>query len=208
MSYNTEQFEQIVLIKSGLDAELMEKDEFFVANDLTWYPDTEDASVHIVPKVMVVARPKGQREAYRQWLEDNIAPLVVFEIASPTDTFTQLLNKYKFYQQYGVQEYYLLRPENQTIEGWVREVDELVDVAEMNNFKSPSLGISFKVLDNKVEIYHSDDKPFETYAQISERQEQRNQRRREAHRRLTDSKIRSMIQKLREMGVNPDDLDE
>ncbi len=208
IAYNTEQFEQIVLIKSGLDAEFADKDEIFVAGDLIWFPDAQESSRHIVPDVMVVARPKAQREAYRQWLEDGIAPLVVFEIAAPADTFTQLLKKYKFYEQYGVQEYYLLRPENQTVEAWIRHANELIAVENIHDFQSPSLGITFKVLADKIEIYHSNGRKFETYSEISARTEKRNLRRREAHRRLTGSKIRMMVQKLREMGVNPDDLDD
>jgi len=208
LAYDTLQFEQIVLLKSGLDFEFSKKEDFFVAGDLIWYPEAENTENQIVPDVMVVNRPKNRRHAYRQWEEDNIAPLVVFEVTSPVDNFTKLLHKFKFYEANGVQEFYLFNPENQTIEGWMRKGEKLVEIEKMDGFKSPSLSIEFKKNGERMDVFHTNGRKFETYAEISARAEKRSKRRQDAHRRLTESKVRMMVKKLREMGVNPDELEE
>jgi len=201
LAYDTLQFEQIVLLKSGLDFELSKKEDFFVASDLIWYPEAENSGNQIIPDVMVVKRPKSRRHAYRQWEEENVAPLVVFEVTSPTDNFTKLLRKFKFYEVNGVQEFYLFNPENQVIEGWTRKGKELVEVQKMDGFKSPNLDIEFKKNGREMEIFHTNGCKFETYAEINARTQKQSKR------RLTESKVRMMVKKLREMGINPDELE-
>jgi len=80
----------------------------FVAGNLLWYPVEGRPYISVAPDVMVaLGRPKGDRRSYLQWQEDNIAPQVVFEIASPSNTRTELEDtKLTFYQDYGVEEYY------------------------------------------------------------------------------------------------------
>jgi Uma2 family endonuclease len=53
--------------------------------------------------LVVIGRPKGKRGSYKQWEEANIAPLVVFEILSPSNTQKEMANKLLFYQRYGVE---------------------------------------------------------------------------------------------------------
>jgi len=205
--YNTLQFEQIELLKSGLDFEFSKKENFFVANNLIWYPEAKNSENQMTPDIMVVNRPKAQRHAYQQWKEENIAPLVVFEVISPIDNFAKLLHKFKFYEANHVQEFYLFNPENQTIEGWIRQDTELVEIEKMDGFRSPSLGIVFKSSGEKIEVFHANGCKFKTYTEINTK-EKRNKHRQDIHRRLTESKVRMMVKKLREMGVNPDELKE
>ena len=81
---NTEQYRWIVTIQQNLDW-LLEKS--FVAGDLFWYPIEGRSDISVAPDVMVaLTRPKGKRLSYKQWVEDNIPPQVVFEILSPSNT--------------------------------------------------------------------------------------------------------------------------
>ena len=104
-------FELIVLIKKNLDLLFINDPNVFVAGDLLWYPIEGDNKNRIAPDVMVIlGRPKGDRGSYQQWKEDNIPPQVVFEILSPGNTVKEMVKKYKFYEHYGVEEYYLYDP--------------------------------------------------------------------------------------------------
>jgi Uma2 family endonuclease len=108
MADNTKQFEYIVTIKGGLDALYHSDPNVFVAGDLLWYPVEGDNTIRQAPDVFVVfGRPKGHRGSYRQWEEGGIAPQVVFEILSPSNRLGEMLRKFKFYERYGVEEYYV-----------------------------------------------------------------------------------------------------
>jgi Uma2 family endonuclease len=112
MAQNTKQYRYITTIQGGLAAMFRDRPDVFVAGDLFWYPIEGDNKTRVAPDVMVVfGRPKGDRDSYRQWEEDNIAPQVVFEILSPSNTLTELLDKSLFYARYGVQEYYIYDPD-------------------------------------------------------------------------------------------------
>ena len=109
---NTRQFEYIVTIKGGLDVVFRDHEDVFVAGDLFWYPVEGNNQLRVAPDILVaMGRPKGHRGSYRQWLEDNIAPQVVFEIISPSNRAGELTRKFAFYEQNGVEEYYIYDPE-------------------------------------------------------------------------------------------------
>src|SRR5438094_9774651 len=108
MAENTVQFEYIVTIKCGLEALFRDAPNIFVAGDLFWYPVEGDNTIRTAPDVLVAMnRPKGHRSSYQQWLEDNAAPQAVFEIRSPSNRFGERVEKFRFYERYGVEEYYL-----------------------------------------------------------------------------------------------------
>lgn len=82
----------------------------FVAGDLLWYPQPGDNKIRQAPDTMAVfGGPKGDRSSYQQWEEGNIPPQVVFEILSPGNPLKEMARKFKFYEQYGVEEYYIYR---------------------------------------------------------------------------------------------------
>ena len=142
MAQNTKQYRYITTIQGGLAAMFRDRPDVFVAGDLFWYPIEGDNKTRVAPDVMVVfGRPKGDRDSYRQWEEDNIAPQVVFEILSPSNTLTELLDKSLFYERYGVQEYYVYDPDGGGLYGFVRdESGHLRRVLEMRGWVSPLLG--------------------------------------------------------------------
>jgi Uma2 family endonuclease len=112
MAQNTKQYRWITTIQGGLAAMFRNRDDVFVAGDLFWYPIEGDNTDPRRPDVMVVfGRPKGDRDSYRQWEEGGVAPQVVFEILSPSNTLSELLDKSLFYEHHGVQEYYIYDPD-------------------------------------------------------------------------------------------------
>ena len=83
-----------------------------MAGDLLWYPVQGKPKIRTAPDAMVAfGRPKGYRGSYKQWEEEGIAPQVVFEVLSPGNRPKDLVRKFRFYEQYGVEEFYLYDPE-------------------------------------------------------------------------------------------------
>nr|WP_245395609.1 Uma2 family endonuclease [Anthocerotibacter panamensis] len=119
---NTKQFRYIVYIKEGLDWLFAENPSVFVAGDLLWYPLEGNNKRRQAPDAMVVfGRPKGDRGRYQQWREENMPPQVVFEVLSPGNTADEMKRKFTFYEEFGVEEYYLYDPDRFTLKGYVRE---------------------------------------------------------------------------------------
>jgi Uma2 family endonuclease len=124
MADNTKQYEWIVTIKGGLDILFRDDPNVFVAGDLLWYPVEGDNRTRIAPDVLVAfGRPKGDRGSYKQWEEGNIAPQVVFEVLSPGNRAGEMARKFDFYDRFGVEEYYLYDPDEQSFTGWLRRDD-------------------------------------------------------------------------------------
>jgi Uma2 family endonuclease len=179
MAENTLQFKWIVVIKEGLEAVFRRDPDVFVAGDLLWYAVEGEPTIRTAPDVLVViGRPKGYRGSYKQWEEDGIAPQVVFEILSPGNRFGKMLEKFRFYDRYGVEEYYIYDPGDGSLEGWRRGVDRLEEITKMAGFVSPRLGIRFEPADgpNNLEIIGPDGKRFQTYVELIEQLEAEHRR--------------------------------
>jgi Uma2 family endonuclease len=230
---NTTQFRLITTIHGGLDALLPDT---FVAADLLWYPIEGDPSTSAAPDVMVAfGRPKGDRRSYLQWNEDNIAPQVVFEIASPSNTLKELEeDKLRFYQENGVEEYYLYYPDRQTFKGWLRDEESLDEeslqpIASTDGWVSPRLKVRFELVEGELQLYRPDGRRFATYAEIEARASQAEERaslekiraeraeaqieqsqaiasQAEERAQLAEAQATLLAQRLRELGVNPDEL--
>ena len=192
---NTVQFEWIVALKQNLDRLTLPDTDIFVAGDLFWYPVEGRADICVAPDVLVaIGRPKGKRGSYQQWREDGIAPQVVFEIISPSNTAQEMAGKVRFFQTYGVQEYYVYDPEKNTLDVWQRENDRLVGGSAPPESISPLLGVRFVRSPETLTLYHPDGREFTSYQDELERADQERDR------------ADKLAAKLRELGVDPDAL--
>lgn len=213
MADNTKQFELIVLIKKNLDLLFDNHPNVFVAGDLLWYPVEGNNITRRAPDVMVVfGRPKGDRGSYLQWREDNIPPQVVFEILSPSNSAKEMINKYKFYERYGVEEYYLYDPDTGELTGWLRSGDELAEIEQMIGWVSPRLSIRFEMSDGELQIYRPDGQQFLSYLELAQKQEQAEARAEKAEARAeqasaraekAEAELQALRALLQERGVNP-----
>lgn len=200
MADNTKQFRYIVTIQGGLDSLFKDNPDVFVAGDLLWYPVEGNNTIRQAPDVMVVfGRPKGDRGSYQQWRENNIAPQVVFEVLSPGNRFGKMLNKFRFYERYGVEEYYVYDPDNGNLEGWLRSGTELNEIALMESWVSPLLGIRFAVVENELQLYRPDGQKFSSYVEIDRQRELAEQRALQEAQRAE-----RLAERLRSLGINPD----
>lgn len=177
MADNTKQFRWIVVIKENLEIMFAADENVFVAGDLLWYPVEGNNKLRQAPDAMVVlGRPKGDRGSYKQWLEDNIAPQVVFEILSPGNRPKQMFEKLLFYQRYGVREYYIYDPDKIELTGLLRSGEWLEPIEEMNGWVSPLLNICFEITENNLEIYRPDGQRFLTPVELEQLKKQEKQR--------------------------------
>jgi Uma2 family endonuclease len=169
MAENTLQFQWIVTIKEGLERVFRDRSDVFVAGDLIWYPEEGRPDICTAPDALVAfGRPKGYRGSYKQWDEGGIAPQAVFEVLSPGNRMRRMIEKYKFYEKYGVEEYYIYDPDDVDLTGYHRLNDQFHEISAMNGWTSPVLGIRFNVTGNNLEIYGPDGRPFLTYQEIAD----------------------------------------
>ena len=209
MADNTKQFGWIVTIKENLEALFANNPQVFVAGDLLWYPVEGSNTIRQAPDAMVAfGRPKGDRGSYQQWLENDIPPQVVFEILSPGNRLAETARKYKFYNQYGVEEYYVYDPDDNELIGWQRS-DSYLDVIEnMSSWVSPRLQIRFEITGDTMEIYRPDGERFLTFTELGQLRDQERQRVDQERQRADQEQSRAdrLAERLREMGINPEEV--
>jgi Uma2 family endonuclease len=176
MADNTKQFRWIVVIQQNLEWLFADDPQVFVAGDLLWYPVEGDNTTSAAPDVMVVVgRPKGDRGSYKQWEEGNLPPQVVFEILSPCNTRAEMNRKLLFYNQFGVDEYYLYDPDRNELSGWLRREGFLDVVEPIADWVSPQLQIQFNLSGEELQIYRPDGQRFLSYVEIAQQAEQERQ---------------------------------
>jgi Uma2 family endonuclease len=206
MADNTLQFEWIVTIKENLEVVFLDRPDVFVAGDLLWYPVEGDPKIRTAPDAMVAfGRPKGYRGSYRQWEEGGIAPQVVFEVLSPGNRTSKMIRKLKFYERYGVEEYYIYDPDDNELSGCQRAGDELVTIEDMNGWTSPRLGIRFDCSGSDLRIFGPDGRPFLTFTGLDEQRKRlADERDRIADERDRIAQERDLLKaKLASLGIEP-----
>ncbi|MCS6830282.1 MAG: Uma2 family endonuclease [bacterium] len=224
MADNTKQLEAIVYLYDNLCALFAEREDVFVAADLFWYPVEGHPEIRTAPDVLVVlGRPKGHRPSYKQWEEGNVAPQVVFEVLSPSNRPSDLIEKYLFYRQYGVEEYYLYDPDRGVLDGWIRKEDDLKPVEQMEGWVSPRLGVRFTLDGDALVLYRPDGERFVPYVELRRRMERAEREAEQAQREAEQERLRAeqaqreaeqerrraqqLAQRLRELGVNPEEVE-
>jgi Uma2 family endonuclease len=216
MSDNTKQFRWIVTIKENLELLFASDPNVFIAGDLLWYPVEGSNNICQAPDVMVaISRPKGDRGSYKQWQESDIAPQVVFEILSPSNRLGEMSRKLSFYEQYGVEEYYLYDPDRIDFTGWMRNNGRLELIDFEGIWTSPRLDIRFELQPQDLVIYRSDGQQFLGFVELDRQRQQAEDLAAEAARLVEAADQRAdraeeqsakLAAKLRELGIDPSSL--
>jgi Uma2 family endonuclease len=207
MAENTLQYEWIVAIHGNLERQFRNDPDVFVAADNLIYPVQGNARISTAPDVYVAfGRPKGHRGSYKVWEEDGIFPQVVFEVWSPGNTLTEMIEKRGFYRQHGAEEFYLIDPDTGQAEVWVRDGRRLVPVEDVAAFVSPRLGIRFDPIEDGISLIGPDGRRFLSFLELGEAMEAERERA-EAEMRRADQEAKradKLAAKLRELGLDPD----
>jgi Uma2 family endonuclease len=214
MADNTQQFRWIVFIKENLELLFANNPNVFVAGDLLWYPVEGSPEIRVAPDVMVAFdRPKGDRGSYQQWREGNIPPQVVFEILSPGNRLKEMTKKLRFYDDYGVEEYYIYDPDRNDLHGLYRQGKRLNVIDDVANWVSPRLQVRFALNEETLEIYRPDGQKFLTILELSQRFEQAQQRAEQEYQRAEQERERAeterqraekLLAQLLALGITPD----
>jgi Uma2 family endonuclease len=156
-----------VTIKEGLDTHFDDRADVFVAGDLLWYPVEGDPKIRVAPDTMVAfGRPKGYRGSYLQWMEEGIAPQVVFEVLSPGNRPAEMLEKFRFYERHGVEEYYVYDPDKIVLSGWIRQNGSLEEIPNVDGWISPRLQVQFRVTPQELILTGRDGRRFLSYGEL------------------------------------------
>jgi len=207
----TVQFRWIQTLYNGIETLFRGDPNIFVAADLLWYPVEGNNRTCQAPDVMAAfGRPKGDRGSYRQWDEGGIAPQVVFEILSPNNWPGEMARKLLFYEEHGVEEYYIYDPDRIKLQGFRREGAILSEIAEMDGWVSPRLGIRFDLSTPELVVWRPDGQKFLSLHEMLERMDEEHLARIQAQQRAeeeqkrreqAESKSELLAAKLRALGI-------
>jgi hypothetical protein len=138
-----------------------DREDVFVASNLLWYPEEGHPEIRIGPDVLVAfGRPKGDRGSYKQWEEGQVPPTVVFEVLSPGNTDAEMREKQAFYEERGVEEYFVYDPDANLLKAFVRGGEMFRRVRRAKSFVSPRLGIQFDLSGPELVVRYPDGRPF------------------------------------------------
>lgn len=221
MADNTQQYRWITRLVTNLK-HLLRDQTAFVAGDLLWYPvlveKGETAPSQAPDAMVIIGRPDGDRGSYQQWKEENIAPQVVFEIISPSNTAREMVAKQAFYAQHGVLEMYFYDPDSLDFWGLVRcdPTEALNPVMPLNlPWVSPLLGIRFAMFEEGLAISHPDGQPFKDPEAFAQGEAQAQAKCDEVQAKYDEvqgkydesqAKLERAIAKLKAAGIDPSEL--
>lgn len=135
---------------------------------------------------------------------------MVFEILPPGNALKEMAKKFRFYEQYGVEEYYLYNPDKVDLSGWLRSPTGQLDVIdEMGGWVSPRLQIRFEPSESGLQIFRPDGQPFLTFVELEALRVQAQQRAEQAQQRAEQAERRAeqFAERLRTLGIDPDSVE-
>jgi Uma2 family endonuclease len=164
MADNTRQFMWIVALYGNLAAQYRDQKDVFVGGNQFWFPREGEPETFKAPDVYVVfGRPKGHRSSWKQWEEGGVPLTVVFEILSPKNTHFEMVDKLQFYDEHGVEEYYVYDPDANGLLAYARGRSALRLIPFKGHYTSPRLGVRFDLTGPEMVVYHPDGRPFLTF---------------------------------------------
>ena len=166
MSDNTRQARWISVLHGNLSA-LLREVVAFVAMNLLWYAREGFPQERAAPDVFVAfGRPRGERGSYKQWEEADVAPQVVFEVRSPGNSDEEMAKKHLFYEEHGVEDYYLYDPESNHLQVFRRQGSALVRQYFVAGYTCPRLGIRFDLSGDEMQVFYPDGRRFLTFEEL------------------------------------------
>ncbi len=91
---------------------LKDQKDVFIAANMNLYYREKNPNKYYTPDIMVAFGVSGHnRKVYKLW-EEEVCPQVIFEVSSDTTWKKDISDKVEDYGLLGVDEYYLLDPEN------------------------------------------------------------------------------------------------
>jgi Uma2 family endonuclease len=221
MADNTKQARWIMVLYQNLEAMFAHDPDVFIAADNLIYPVEGHPEIRQAPDVYVVfGRPKGDRGSYKYWQEGSIPVTIAFEIFSPGNDAFEMADKWDFYSDYGIEEYYLYDPDTNRLRIYVRGQAALVRQYQVDGFVSPRLGIRFDLSGEELVVRYPDGRPFVSLYAERQRADEAEQRAESEHQRAETerqradqsevylSRLRELSRKARRGQATPEELAE
>jgi Uma2 family endonuclease len=197
-------WKSMIYLKEGIQSYFEDRDDAFVAGDLSWYPVEGKPTVVVAPDVFVaMGRPRGDRSSYTQWEEDNVAPQVVFEVLSEGSAVLEMQRKMRSYSTHGVLEYVIYDPNAGVLDVRLRDgAGGLIPLEDSQGWTSGVLGLSFWVSpDGELSITMPSGKRILLPQKMAAAR-----REAEAAKAAAAEKAAALAQRLRELGIYPVEL--
>ena len=105
-----------------------------------------------------------------------------------------MTNKLRFYDQYGVEEYYLYDPKQHHLEIYQRQHSRLKRVRHLNGWISPRLGVRLVLTPVTLEIYHPNGQPFLSSVELARLKT------------AAEARAERLAERLRALGIDPNDV--
>jgi hypothetical protein len=115
---------------------------------------------------------------------------VAIEILSPANSHSLMISKEDFYEEHGVEEYYVYDPESNRLVIRIRQGSTFRRVRPAHDFVSPRLGIRFDLSGEELVIYGPDGKPFQSFEMLKATERQAQQRADQAEQRADQAEQR------------------
>src|SRR5262245_39599872 len=195
MADNSKQLDWILKLVGNLKALFDDQTAVYVSGNQNWYPRQHEPELCQAPDVYVVfGRPKGDRDSYKQWEEGDVPMTVVFEVLSPSNGYREMADKMAFYDDYGVEEYYIYDPAGNYFEAFVRRGSALPRVrGQLDGFVSPRLGVRFDLSSGpEMIVRYPDGRPFLAMEELDRVRRQAEQRADDAQKRADDAQKRGI----------------
>ena len=205
MADNTLQFKWIVLIEENLESGLSR-----MIPTCSWratccgirWRVSQPSGPHRMPWSLWGDR-KGRRGSYKQWEEGQYRASGGLRDPLPGNRPPEMERKFKFYEQYGVEEYYIYDPDDGTFEGWLRRGSRAGQGQERVRIRQPSVlrfdSSRAKGPDN-LKIFGPDGELFQRLSPRSSIERNAAEKRRRSERQRADR----LAAKLRDLGFEPD----
>jgi Uma2 family endonuclease len=218
--------QQIILLIKSLDWLWQERDDFFAAGNLTIYysPKQKKSEYFRGPDFFVVLNTiKDQtRKSWVVWQEDGKYPNVIIEILSDSTAKTDREEKKQIYQDiFRTPDYFWFDPITLEFKGFtlISGQYQALKPNEQGWLYSEQLGLYLGIHEEKLRYFTAEGElvltPEESAIQEKQQREYERQQKELAlqqqeyerqQKEIAQQKITELEQKLRELGINPDQI--
>ena len=130
----------------------------------------------------------------------------------PGNRAGELVRKFRFYEQFGVEEFYTYDPQDGELSGWIRDGERFREIETMSGWVSPRLGVRFDISSGELQVFRPDGRRLPTYVELAEQSDVALQAAELERRRADEADARAqqergraerLAARLRELGVEP-----
>ncbi len=139
--------------------------DIFLSGNMNLYYEEGKPNKWYAPDLLIAfGVPNHERSSYQVWKE-KVFPQVIIEIASERTWENDVSEKYKFYSENGVEEYYILDPEFAYLPApmlaFHRQNGRLLSAnIENNRIFSPRLGLQIVRIENNFRLFNPNTEKF------------------------------------------------